>query len=161
MKIILLPLLLSIALGAAAARELGEGMFRVSGGAFWSRWIESDLHFYVALSSEHPTNHFYVAAMSTEKGQLADALVYWKEEQTILHWSDIAPSGRPGGEIFAWDIHDWKFGKDTLPPGRDRDGSTLPFVSHRVWKKWRDACVSKGKAYTITRKSAKRLFPKT
>jgi hypothetical protein len=147
-------------LGPAAARDLGEGMFRVSGGAFRSKWIESDLHFYVALSSKHPTNHFYVAAMSREKGQLAEALVYWKEEQTILHWSDIAPEGRPGAQIFAWDKDYWKFGKDTLPPGEDGGTSTFPFVSHRVWKKWRAACVSKGKPYTITLKNAKRLFPK-
>ena len=65
----------------------GDSLMHVGTSDFRSPSITRCLDYYVAHFSHHATNHFYVGAVEVDHGQLVRALVYWREERTILDYS--------------------------------------------------------------------------
>jgi hypothetical protein len=135
----------------------GESAMHVIGSDFHSQSITRCLDYYVAEYSQHATNHFYVGALKIDHGQLVRALVYWKEEQTLLDYGELAVDAPKGAEVFAWE-HQLKLGRDTVDTPEDIGGSTY-LVTHRDWVDWMDQCISNGRPYCVLRSDARRLFP--
>lgn len=131
----------------------------VTGSDFRSRRIERELNFYVAHFSTYPTNHFYVGVTKVDRGELVNALVYWKEARTLLPYGELADDAPDGTEIFAWQGHHLKLGRDTVDTGEDIGGSTY-LETHRQWVDWMEQCIAKGKLYVVTSNEAVKLYPK-
>src|SRR5262245_42732381 len=106
------------------------GIMHVVASDFRSPKIEGELKFYVANFSTHPTNHFYVGATKLDRGQLVAALVYWKEPRILMRYGELADDAPEGAEIFAWQGHHLKLGRDTVDTPEDGE-----------------QCISKGKMY--------------
>src|SRR5215472_18594363 len=77
-----------------------EELLVVHKSNFRSPRIKRELNYYVANFSSHETNHFYVGATRLDHGQLVEALVYWKEEQTLLRYDELEPDAQH--DNWAW-----------------------------------------------------------
>ena len=112
------------------------------------------LDYYVSNFSTNAINHFYVGAAP---GGFGVALVYWKEERTIMDYSELVP-GSEGAEALAWH-HDLKLDRDTVDTQDDIEGSNY-LITHRLWVGWMEQCLSRGREYVITLEEARRRSPK-
>ncbi|HEY1788545.1 MAG TPA: hypothetical protein VGJ73_10335 [Verrucomicrobiae bacterium] len=92
------------------------------------------MDYYVAHFSSHATNHFYVGAVEVDHGRLVRALVYWKEERTILDYSELAEDAPKGSEIEAWH-YPLKLDRDTVDTPEDIAGSNY-LETQRQWVDW-------------------------
>jgi hypothetical protein len=135
----------------------GDRLMHVVPSDFRSQSIMRCLDYYVAHFSPHATNHFYVGAVELDRGQLVRALVYWKEERTLLDYSELAADAPKGAEVEAWH-HGLKLDRDTVDTEADIAGSTY-LVTHRVWVDWMEQCISSGRPYCILLSDARGLFP--
>lgn len=136
------------------------GIMHVVGSDFRSPKIERELKFYVANFSTYQTNHFYVGPTELDHGQLVKALVYWKEPRILMDYGELTDDAPEGTEIFAWQGHHLKLGRDTVDTGEDIGGSTY-LETHRQWVDWMEQCISKGKQYVVTLDAATNAFPNT
>jgi hypothetical protein len=123
---------------------------------FRSPRIERELNYYVANFSSHETNHFYVCATKLERGQLLKAIVYWKEERTLLDYGELEPDARH--DIFAWGPHELKLDRDTVDT-QEEVGTSDYLETHRTWVEWMEQCIRKGKPYCVLATDARRVFP--
>ena len=71
---------------------------QVSPAKFNSPGIERCLQYWVAHFSEHATNCFFVCATDLDRGDLVEALVYWREGGRLLDYSEVPA----GAEAQAW-----------------------------------------------------------
>jgi hypothetical protein len=117
------------------------------------------LNYYVAHYSSHATNHFYVGPIEVQDGELVRALVYWKEERTLLPYAELTADTPDGADSLAWRGHDLKLDRDTVDSPTDIAGSTY-LVTHRMWLDWMDECLSKGRAYSVILSGARQMFAK-
>jgi len=120
--------------------------------------LERELNFFVANYSSHETNHFYVGATTIKHGELWSAWVYWKEERTLLPYTELVADAPEGAESLAWRGHDLKLDRDTVDTGDDIGGSNY-LETHRQWVDWMEQCISKGKPYCVLMTDAKKVFP--
>lgn len=114
--------------------------------------VKRSLLYWTANFSTNTINHYWVAAVKPSGG-FTDALVYWKEERTILDYAETVPDSPP---IFAFH-HQLKLDRDTVDTTDDIAGSTY-LVTHRTWLEWMEGCLSRGHEYVITLDEAKRQF---
>jgi hypothetical protein len=129
----------------------------VSRADFHSKWIDRELNYYTSHFSSCPTNHFYVGAVDLDHGQLVRALVYWKEERTILEYSELADDAPNGAEALAW-RHGLKLDRDTVDTPAEIAGSTY-LETHRQWVEWMEECIMRGKQYCVVMEDARRMYP--
>jgi hypothetical protein len=134
-----------------------NGLMHVVTADFRSPRLTRSLNYYVAHYSSHATNHFYVGPIEVQDGELVRALVYWKEERTLLPYSELTADAREGTDGFAWQGHDLKLDRDTVDSPADIAGSTY-LVTHRMWMDWMDECVSKGRPYSVVLSDAHQMF---
>ena len=87
-----------------------DGIKKVHTSEYDSPRLQQSLKFYVAHYSPHATNHFYVGPTSIQKGKLNTALVYWKEERTLLPYTELTIDE----PILAWHGHHLKLDRDTV-----------------------------------------------
>lgn len=153
-----LCLAVAVVLAGAGCHTADEKLLHVTGSDFRSQRIERELNFYVANFSTYPTNHFYVGATEVDRGELVEALVYWKEARVLLPYGELAADAPNGTEIFAWQGHHLKLGRDTVDTGEDIGGSTY-LETHRQWVDWMEQCIAKGKLYVVTTNEAVKLYP--
>jgi hypothetical protein len=146
----------------AGSLHAGDRLMHVIASDFRSHSIKRCLDYYVAHYSSHATNHFYVGAVEIDHGQLVRALVYWKEERTILDYTELAADARKGSEIEAWRRGGLglKLDRDTVDTESDIGGSNY-LVTHRVWVDWMEQCISRGRPYCILLSDTRRSFPLT
>jgi len=130
----------------------------VVGSDFRSKWVQKELHYYTASHSSHPTNHFYVGAVEINHGGLVRALIYWKEERTLLDYTELSEDAPEGAESLAWH-HRWKLDRDTVDMEQDIAGSNY-LETHRQWVDWMEQCISRGRLYQVTMEDAKKLYPR-
>lgn len=123
---------------------------------FRSQRIERELNFYVAAHPLHATNHFYVGATKLDHGKLVEAIVYWKEERTLLPYSELNADATH--DIFAWQGHESKLDRDTVDTP-DEIGTSNYLETHKQWTIWVEQCISNGKLYCVMRTDAQRSFP--
>jgi hypothetical protein len=152
----LIVILALFAVGCQHAQN--NGITRVISSKFHSNDIERCLKYWVANYSEHSTNNFYVGPIAVNQGELTQALVYWKEERTLLTYSGLAEDAPKGAEGFAWG-HDLKLDRDTVDTPTDIAGSSY-LVTHRMWINWMEDCIAKGRHYEVTLKEANKTFGK-
>ena len=144
-------LLFAIPLLAGCARER---VLHVTSAYPDTPCIRRCLNYYVSNFSTNAINHFYVG---TVHGGWGDALVYWKEERTIMDYSELAPDS-VGAEAEAWH-HGLKLDRDTVDTRDDIGGSTY-LTTHRLWVDWMEQCLSMGRQYVITLEEARKRSPK-
>lgn len=133
-----------------------EQILTVIGPNFRSPRIERELNYYVANFSSHETNHFYVGATRLDHDRLVEAMVYWKEERTLLTYYELVPDAKH--DIFAWGPHEVKLDRDTVDTPEEIGGSTY-LETHRYWVDWMEDCIRKGKSYCVLKTDALRVFP--
>jgi hypothetical protein len=133
-----------------------EQLMRVVGPYPDSSSIKRCLLYWTANFSTNAANHFYVGA-TQPAGGFAEALVYWKEERTILDYSGLAEDAPKGAEIEAW-RHPLKLDRDTVDTPEEIGGSNY-LETHRTWLDWMDQCLSRGREYVISLDEARRLYP--
>jgi hypothetical protein len=120
---------------------------------FHSPGIERSLQYWTVQFSQHATNHFYVYATEVDRGDLVEALVYWREGGRLLDYSEV----HKGAEAQAWRRRP-KVDRDTvLTDEKVSDSNDL--VPHRVWVRWMQQCIAGGKEYVVTLKAARRTHP--
>jgi hypothetical protein len=146
-------LLLFIPLLAGCAQDK---IVHVVSSNFQSPRIERELKYYVANYSINATNHFYVGPTEVKRGELVEAFVYWKEEQTLLSYGELQKDARFDAE--AWWPAGLKLGRDTVDTPEDIDGSTF-LVTHRQWVDWMEQCIYRGRLYVISLNEATNSFP--
>jgi hypothetical protein len=158
-------LLAFVVLLTGCAHQSQSGVMRVIAADYRSPRIERCLSYWATYNAEdytlHPTNHFYVGATEIRRGELIAALVYWKEERTILFYeglNDWMPL--EGQEVMAWRGGGLKLGRDTVDTIEDIGGSSY-LQPHRQWVDWMDQCISKGKLYVIALDEATKMCPNT
>jgi hypothetical protein len=122
--------------------------------SFRSPGIERCLQYWTANFSVHATNHFYVRATEVDRGDLVGALVYWQEGGRILDYTE-APKG---AEARAWRLRP-KVDRSAVLTDERISGSN-DLVPHRVWLHWMRQCITSGKGYVVTLKTAKAAFPR-
>ena len=142
---ILIPLL------AGCAHDL-----RVVGPYPETPMIKRCLVYWTSNFSTNAINHFYVGAVKPTGG--SDALIYWKEERTIIEYDGLAPDAPRGAEIEAF-RGTIKLDQDTVDTPDDIAGSTY-LETHRTWVGWMEGCLSRGREYVIRLDEARRLSPK-
>jgi len=131
--------------------------FHVVGPYPESPSIKRCLLYWTSNFSTNATNHYFVGA-TKPSGGFVDAFVYWKEERTILEYSELASDAPAGAEIEAFH-HTLKLDRDTVDIEDDIAGSNY-LVTHRTWVDWMEGCLSQGREYVITLDEARRLSPK-
>ena len=62
--------------------------------------IERELNFYVATHSLRATNHFFAYPTEFQHGEPIRAMVYWKEERTLLPYNELEPDSMH--DVLAW-----------------------------------------------------------
>ena len=134
-----------------------ERLMRVTGPYPDSPCVKHCLQYWTSNFSTNATNHFYVG-VARPPGGFADALVYWKEERTILQYSELAADAPKGAEIEAWH-HPLKLDRDTVDTPEAIGGSNY-LETHRTWVDWMEQCLSRGREYVIPLEEARRLYPK-
>ena len=77
-----------------------------------------------------------------------------------MPYGELADDAPEGAEIFAWQGHHLKLGRDTVDTGEDVGDSTY-LEPHRQWLEWMEQCISKGKLYVVTLDAATNAFPNT
>ena len=142
---------------AGCARRTDDGLMHVVAADFRSPRLARSLNYYVAHYSSRATNHFYVGPIEVHDGELVRALVYWKEERTLLPYAELTPDTPDGADSFAWHGHDLKLDRDTVDSPADIAGSTY-LVTHRMWLDWMGECLSKGRPYSVTLSDARQMF---
>jgi hypothetical protein len=149
-------LVLLIPLLAGCAQD---NVAHVVSSKFQSPRIERELKYYVANYSTNATNHFYVGATRVNDGELDEAFVYWKEEQTLLSYGELKKDAPDDDDAEAWGPpFGLKLGRDTVDTPEDLDGSTY-LVTHRQWVDWMEQCIYKGKLHVVTLNEATNFFP--
>jgi hypothetical protein len=148
-------LIFIFAMAFCATGHSDDDLKKVVNSEFESPRLERSLNFFVAHYSSHATNRFYVGPIKIHEGMLVEALVYWKEERTLLTYTELI-KGAP--DSFAWHGHALKLDRDTVDTGADIAGSTY-LVTHRMWIEWMEQCISIGKLHKVTRKAARQAFP--
>jgi hypothetical protein len=146
-----LPLVLLIPLLAGCAHQPPP---QPDSATFHSPGIERCLQYWTANFSPHASNHFYVCATDLDRGDLVEALVYWREGGRLLDYSEMPK----GAEAQAW----------RLRPKLDREAITTDetisnsnhVVPHRVWLQWVKQCTADGKLYVVPWERAWAAFPK-
>ncbi len=121
---------------------------------FHSPGIERCLQYWTANFSLYPTNHFYVCATDLDRGDLVEALVYWREGGRLLDYSEMPK----GAEAQAWRLRP-KVDREALLTD-ERISSSNHVVPHRVWIQWVRQCITDGKEYVVSLKRAQAVFPK-
>jgi hypothetical protein len=148
----LLLILIPLVVGCAHER-----LMHVSGPYPDSPSIKRCLQYWTSNYSTNAINHFYAgAAHLTDRSNVA--LVYWKEERTIIEFSDIGADAPKGAEKEAW-IQDLRLDRDTVDTLEDVGGSNY-LVPHRTWVDWMEQCLSRGREFIIPLGDARRLYPK-
>ena len=150
-------ILLTALLFTGCARHEDDGLMHVVAADFRAPRLVRSLNYYVAHYSSHATNHFYVGPIEVHDGELVRALVYWKEERTLLPYAELTADTPDGAEVFAWHGHDLKLDRDTVDSPTDITGSAY-LVTHRMWMDWMDECVSRGRPYSVLRGDARQMF---
>jgi len=120
---------------------------------FRSPGIERCLQYWTANFSSHATNHFSVCATEVDRGDLVEALVYWKEGGRLLDYCEASK----GAEAQAWRLRPKVDRTAVLTDERITGSNDL--VAHRVWVRWVRRCLASGKNYMVTLKEAKASFP--
>jgi hypothetical protein len=140
-------MLLAIPLLAGCAHER---VLHVTGPYPDTPCVRRCLDYYVSNFSTNGTNHFYVGATP---GGWGVALVYWKEERTIMDYNELDPESE-GREALAWQ-HELKLDRDTVDTEDDIGGSNY-LITHRLWVDWMEQCLSRGREYVVTLEEARR-----
>ncbi len=151
MKCSFLLLVVALVGGCAANRS-----WHSNSGDLGLPRIERELNFYVATHPLHESNHFFAYPTDFRHGEPVGAEVYWKEERTLLHYSELEPDATH--DIFAWSGHELKLDRDTVDTRDDIGGSSY-LVTHRQWAESVERCISRGKEFSILKTDARRLFP--
>ena len=121
---------------------------------FRSPGIERCLQYWTANLSSQAVNHFYVCATDLDRGDLVEALVYWREGGRLLDYVEVPQ----GAEAQAWRLRP-KVDRQAVTTDEEI-GSSNHVVPHRVWMQWVRQCITDGKAYVVTLKQAQAAFPK-
>jgi hypothetical protein len=124
--------------------------------SFNSPRIERELSFYVATHPSHATNNFFVCPIELDHGRLVRASVYWKEERTLLSYTELEPDA--AHDLFAWQGHELKLDRDTVDTPEEVAGSNY-LETHRQWADSVARCIATGKHYCVREADARRLFP--
>jgi len=127
---------------------------QVAPGNFRSPGIERCLQYWTANFSPHATNHFHVCATEVDRGDLVQALVYWREGGRLLDYCE-APKG---AEAQAWRLRP-KVDRDTVLSDERISGSN-DLVAHGVWVGWMRQCITQGKEFVVTLKQATASYPR-
>ena len=134
-----------------------ERVLRVTGPYPDSPTIRRCLEYWTSNFSTNTVNHYYVGKVYP-RGGFADALVYWKEERTILELCELKADAPEGAEAEAWH-HTLKLDRDTVDTLDEIGGSNF-VETHRTWVDWMEGCLSHGREYVIPLEEAGRLCPK-
>ena len=121
---------------------------------FHSPGIERSLQYWTANFSQHATNHFYVCATDLYRGELVEALVYWREGGRLLDYVEMPK----GAEAQAWRLRP-KVDREALRTDEKISGSNH-VVPRRVWVSWVKQCISDGKEHVVALDQAQAAFPK-
>jgi hypothetical protein len=143
------PLLLVLLLTGCAHHHAPP----VASADFRSPGIERCLHYWTANFSSHTTNHFFLCPTDVDRGDLVEALVYWKEGGRLLDYCEMPE----GAEAQAWRLRP-KVDRTAVVTDERITGSN-DLVTHRVWVNWVRRCISSGKEYVVTLEEAKASFP--
>ena len=120
---------------------------------FRSPGIKRCLEYWTVQFSQHATNHFYVYATAVDRGDLVEALVYWREGGRLLDYAEVPK----GAEAQAWRLRP-KVDRDAVLTDETVSGSNA-LVPHHVWVGWVQQCITSGKEYVVTLKAARRAYP--
>jgi hypothetical protein len=122
---------------------------------FNSPGIERCLQYWTANFSTHATNHFSVCATEVDRGDLVEALVYWREGGRLLDYCEVPK----GAEAQAWRLRP-KVDR-TVVPGDEQISASNDLVTHRVWIAWVRRCISSGKEYVVPLTEATAAYPRS
>ena len=147
-----LPLLLLPLLAAGCAHER---VARVVGPLEDTASLKRCLFYWASNYSTNATNHFYAAAV---KPGFWD-FIYWKEERTLLEYSEPSPEVVPPPPESMCFHHDLKLDRDTADTAEESAHSSY-VVTHRFWVEWMEKCLARGREYVITLDEARRVVPK-
>ena len=128
---------------------------QVAPADFRSPGIKRCLQYWTANYSPHATNHFYVCATDVDRGDLVEALVYWKEGGRLLDYAEVSK----GAEPQAWRLRP-KVDRNALLTDENISRSN-DVVAHRVWVRWVRRCITSGKDYVVTLQEATASFPRS
>jgi hypothetical protein len=120
---------------------------------FHSSGIERSLQYWIVSHPSHATNHFYVCATEVYGGELVRALVYWPEGGRLLDYAEVSR----GNEPQAWRLRP-KVDREAVRTD-ERISASNDLVPHRVWIRWVKQCIASGRAYVVTLKQSKAVFP--
>jgi hypothetical protein len=123
--------------------------------SFQSPGIERCLQYWTASYSLHATNHFYVCATEVDRGDLVRALVYWREGGRILDYLEVTQ----GAEAQAWRLRP-KVDRSAVLTD-ERISISNDVVPHRVWVRWMQQCITRGREYVVTLQEAKASYSKS
>jgi hypothetical protein len=121
---------------------------------FRSPGIERCLLYWTANFSPHATNHFYTCATELDRGDLVEALVYWREAGRLLDYAEVPQ----GAEAQAWRLRP-KVDREAILSDEKISGSNH-VVPRSVWRQWVRQCITDGKEYVVPLKQAQAAFPK-
>jgi len=121
---------------------------------FHSPGIDRSLQYWTANFSQYPTNHFYVCATALYRGELVEALVYWREGGRLLDYAEMPK----GAEAQAWRLRP-KVDREALHSDEKISGHNH-VVPRRVWVSWVKQCITDGKEYVVPLSQALATFPK-
>ena len=120
---------------------------------FRSAGIERCLQYWTANFSPHAINHFYVCATELDRGDLVQALVYWREGGRLLDYVEVPQ----GAEAQAWRLRP-KVDREAVMTD-EKISNSNHVVPHRVWLKWVNQCITDGKSYVVPLPQAREAFP--
>jgi hypothetical protein len=121
---------------------------------FRSPGIERSLQYWTANYSHQAINHFYVCATDLYRGELVEALVYWREGGRLLDYVEMPQ----GAEAQAWRLRP-KVDREALHSDETISGHNH-VVPHRVWVSWVKQCITDGKEYVVPLSQARAAFAK-
>lgn len=143
-----LLLLIPILAGCAHPR------FQSDPADFRSTGIERCLQYWTANFSSYAINHFYVCATELDRGELVQALVYWREGGRLLDYAEVPQ----GAEAQAWRLRP-KVDREAVMTD-EKISNSNHVVPHRVWQQWVTQCITDGKSYVVPLQQAQEAFPK-
>jgi hypothetical protein len=114
------------------------------------KWLKGDMQYLLRERGVAPTNHFFVGAIRVNKGELAEALVYWKEKRTLcLYYARDDYEGYRDRSYESW-WSTWPLNSGTIDPGETSDacGRGAP-LQLDYWAKCVAECLQKGQVYTF------------
>jgi hypothetical protein len=127
---------------------------QVTPAIFYSPGIERSLQYWTANFSLQATNHFHVWATEMDRGDLVEALVYWREGGRLLDYAEVPK----GAEAQAWRLRP-KVDRDALLTDEQiSHGNDL--VPHGVWMHCVKQCITNGKEYVVTLQEAQAYYPR-